>query len=225
MALRTISGIVSSQALITGSVRDALTGLPPFRLPSVTLAYPATTTRPQRPFPLAARVEPSGRFLFGGNGNTVFPRLASGEVLPLQLDVVAPGYQAATHNFTLTATQLARRSEIVEANGLRASVLLIDAPLLDVPFALIPNPVHLAGRVVEADNRDRPIANAEVRVVAPSALGPATTDADGFFALQNLPVALAVTVRVTHVAFDSLERVVLLDFRSPVNRQLFALTT
>jgi hypothetical protein len=43
--------------------------------------------------------------------------------------------------------------------------------------------------------------------------------------LPDLPVALEVTVRVTHADFAALEQVVALRYREPVNQQIFALST
>jgi hypothetical protein len=225
MTLQAIDTVVTHQALIMGSVRDALTNLPLLRAPTVTLMQQATATQPARPYPLAARLSGPGNFVFVGNPYTTFPRLSGGATLALSLAVSAAGYQPAVQDFTLNATQLQRQPGTIMVADSPVPVTLLDAPLFTHDFALSPLPVQLAGRVVEADNRERPIANAQVRVTAPAAVGPATTDAAGFFALPNLPVARSVTVQVTHAAFDTLDTIVQLDYRYPVNQQLFALTT
>jgi hypothetical protein len=225
MTLRAIDAVITSQALITGSVLDALANLPSLQPATVSLAYQATPGRPQRPYPLTARVYPGGQFVFAGSEHSALPRLAAGETLALRLTANAAGYQPATHDFTLTAAQLQRQFTTIFVEGQAVPVTLLDAPLITHDFALFPLPVHLSGRVVEAESRDTPIANAQVRVIVPALLGPATTNVDGFFTLQNLPVASSVTVRVTHVGFTTLETNVQLDYRFPVNRQLFALTT
>ena len=225
MTFRAIDTVVTSQALITGSVHDALTGLPLLSPPTVSLAYQATATQPARPYPLAARVHGSGSFVFAGSPHTAFPLVTGGATLALSLAVSAAGYQPAAQDFTLDAAQLQRQEETITVAGTAVPGAVLAAPLFTQEFALLPLPVHLAGRVVEADNRERPIAGAQVSVTAPSALGPATTNAAGFFTLQSVPVALSITVRVTHAAFDALETIVQLDYRYPVNQQLFALTT
>lgn len=225
MTLRAIDNVVTNQALITGSVRDALTDRPLLTPATVELLYQATATRPARPYPLTARFNAGGGYVFAGNPHTSLPRLATGETLALRLAASAPGYQAQFHDFSLTASQLQRQSGTITVQGAAVPVTLLTPPLLAHDFALSPVPVHLTGRVVEADNHELPVANAQVLVTAPSALGPATTNNDGFFTLQNLPVALSVTIRVSHAGFDPLERTVPLDYRYPVNQQLFALTT
>jgi hypothetical protein len=92
-------------------------------------------------------------------------------------------------------------------------------------IALQPLPLHLAGQVVTADDPATPVPGAQVQVTAPAARGPVTADDRGFFTLRNLPVALSVTVRVTHAGFAPLEQVLSLRYREPVNQQLLALST
>jgi hypothetical protein len=220
MPLRAIDAIISQQALITGNVQDALTGRPPFNPPVVELLYQS----PMRRYPLTAHIRPSGHFVFAGDPATAFPRLEAGAELALRLRASAIGYQAATSDFVLTAAMLQPVAQELDIEGVPTTVLLLNAPLLQRQIALSPVPLHLAGRVVDANDREMPIANAEVRITAPVAHGPVSSDADGFFTLQNLPVALEVTAQVTYAAFTPLTQVIRLEYGHAVHQQLFALS-
>jgi hypothetical protein len=225
MPLTVFDAILVQQALIVGAMHDALTGRPPLQAPTVTLWYQTPPGAPQRLYPLTARVDASGRFTFVGNPTSALPRLAMGEELALRLTASAAGYETAQADFTLTAAALQPTARTVEIDGRAVTIALPNVPLIQHQFALQPLPVHLGGRVVDADNRATPIQNAQVRVTAPALRGPVTTDVDGFFTLHNLPVALAMTVQVTHADFPPLETVITLDYSQPVHQQVFALSS
>jgi len=222
--LRSIDTVVTHQALIVGQVADGLTGrqtLYPF---DVELRYQTGVGQPTQRFPLTPRFASGGLFVFPGLPTTAFPRLSPGETLELRLAVSAPRYQPQEIDITLTDVDLALIDESLNAGTLTATASVLDAPLVEQTFALLPEPIHLGGRVVNADDPQQPVPNAEVRVTAPEARGPVATGAEGFFTLQNLPVAQEITVRVSAlVGFRPFETTVTLDYREPVNRVTFAL--
>ncbi len=225
MEIGAIDRVITQQALIVGRVTDALTGGATLRPATVRLLYQTPAGAPERPYPLAAHTYPDGLFVVPGNPDSAFPRLTGGQTLALRLTASAAGYQAGQVDFTLSAAQVAPASQVRHIAGRDLSMPLLAAPLLTQDIALSPTPIHLSGRVVRADDPAIPITGAQVRVTEPSARGPATTDADGFFTLLDMPVAGQVTVRVERAGFQNLELAVRLDYRQPVNQQTFALKT
>jgi hypothetical protein len=222
--LRSIDTVVTHQALIVGQVTDGLTGARTIHPFDVELRYQTGVSEPPRRFPLTPRVDSGGLFVFPGLSMMAFPRLGPGETLDLRLTISAPRYQTQEIDFTLTDADLALTGEVLSVGALTATASVLDAPLREEVVALLPEPVHLAGRVVSADDPEQPVPNAQVRITAPEARGPVATNVDGYFTLQNLPVAQEVTVRVTAPPdFKRLVTTVRLDYRQPVNRVTFAL--
>lgn len=221
MLLRAIDRVLTDQALITGSVQDALSGLPMLEPAEITLHYQPALGGDARPFPLAPRRLPDGQFVFVGNPTSVFPVLEAGESLALRLTVRAVGYQEKSLDFSLSAEAVAPTETKRRIDERNVAVRVVTAPLAHHTLVLLPEPVHLGGRVVDADDRAVPVAGAEVRLTAPA--GPATTtDDDGFFVLE-MPVVSDVTIAVSHTDFNDTARNIRLDYRQPVNQQSFFL--
>jgi hypothetical protein len=223
MNLASIDRILTQQALITGRVTDGITGRAPLLPPGVELLARLTGGTTRR-FPLIFRVYPDGTFVAAGDPGRAFPRLPAGASLDLRLNAHAAGYQLATFDFSLVAAQLTPTDQARVIDGRNVTVGLLAAPLIEHDFALMPLPVSLAGRVVEADAPETPVAAAQAAISAPAPRGPALTSTDGFFHLADLPVAAEVTVRIAKAGFNTLDRVISLDFGQPVNHQTFALT-
>ena len=222
--LRSVDTVVTHQALIVGRVTDGLTGRPTLYPFTVELRYQTGVGQPLRSYPLTPRTEPSGVFVFPGAPTTAFPQLSPGETLDLRLVVSAARYQGQEVDITLSNADLALTDQTLNAGALTAIASVLDAPLVEQTFALLPEPVHLGGRIVSADDPEQPVPNAEVRITAPDARGPVTTNVDGFFTLQNLPVAEEVTVQVSAPP-NFVQRVttVHLNYRQPVNHVAIAL--
>lgn len=223
MVLRALDTVLFSQALITGRIVDALTGGALLSQPALTLYYQTPPAAPTRPYPLAARLYPDGLFVFAGNPQTAFPRLSPGDTLGLRLTAGAPGYETQEIDFSLTDIDLALQPVTRTIGGQQVVIYMLDAPVSTQEFTLLPLPLYLSGRVVEADNPDTPIANARVRVTAPENRGPAFTNANGFYTLPDMPLAQEITVRARRFGFDDLEKTIQLDYRQPVNQLDFAL--
>lgn len=225
MTLGTIDAVLVQQVLITGQVVDTLTERPVLSPPLVELFYQTPAGEPPRRYPLLARLYPGDLFVFSGAPAFVFPRLAAGGTLDLRLTVSASNYQTWSVDFSLSPTDLALTEQPRQVEGRTVSVAVLAAPLFQQQINLLPQPVHLNGQVVNANEPDTPIQNAEVRVIGPETRGPVNTDADGFFILHNMPVALEIRVRVDRSGFTTLETPIALDYRQPVNRQIFALNS
>jgi hypothetical protein len=223
MTITHVSSIISAQVLFRGRAFDALTNTAPRNRPAVTLFYQTPPGQPQRPYPLAPRVYADGTFVFGGDPNRALPQPVAGETLDLRLTISALGYQIRSFDFSLDENDLGRTEVDRELNGRTEHVRLLDTPLWEQDVALDPIPVHLYGRVVHADDMDTPIENAQVRLTAPETRGPFATDANGAFAILDLPLALQVSVRITRAGFATLEDIIHLDYRRPINQHQFAL--
>lgn len=221
MMLRTTDTISTRQALIVGQITDVLTGRPPFTMPTISLTY---QSEPSRTYPLVGTIQPNGVFSFNGDSGRAFVPLSSGATLDLRLTTEAASYESATFDFSLSESDLAMTPEERLIAGQIVTISLYDAPMINQDLALTPEPVHLAGRVVGIDD-NAPIVGADCEVTAPESRPAVTTDGDGFFTIQNLPVALEITVRVTHPDFETLDTTVPLDFSQPVNQQKFGLTS
>jgi hypothetical protein len=223
MTLASIDRVLTQQALITGRVSDGISGRATLQPPAIELLLRLPGAANRR-FPLNFRIYPDGTFVAAGDAGRAFPPLRAGESLDLRLSARAAGYQPAGFDFSLGTAELTPTDQARVIAGRNVTVSLLPVPLLQHDFALMPLPVALAGRVVEADAPDTPVDAAQVSITAPSALGPVTTSTDGFFTLASLPVADEVTVRVEKAGFKTLVRAISLEFSQPVNRQTFALT-
>jgi hypothetical protein len=223
MQLGTIDRILTQQALLTGAVQDGLTERPTLSPPTITLLYQTPPGESERYYPLRTRVDNNGRFLFFGNPATAFPRLTAGSSLDLMLRVTAPRYQTQEIPFSLSDADLMLNEEEREIDGRSFTLLLLDAPLFEQTVALLPEPLHLNGRIVMADEPDTPLANATVSLLEPEDIGPFTTNTDGYFTIYDLPVVTQVRLHAQHPGFDPLDTHVTLDYRRPVNQMTFAL--
>lgn len=222
---RAIDPAIAHQALIVGRVTDGLTNRPTLRPPAVELTYQTLAGQPPRSYPLNVRLDSSGVFAFAGMPGTAFPRLSPGGTLDLRLTISAPRYQTRTIDFTLSGTDLALIDRTLDVDGELLSASVLDAPLREENVALLPEPVHLGGRVVSADDPETPVAGAHITVTAPETRGPVSTDTDGFFTLHDMPVAQEVTVEVSGLpSFEQIVTTVHLDYRQPVNHVTFALS-
>ena len=223
MQLGVVDRVLIQQALITGQVRDDLTKRPLLYPPMVSLLYQPIPAEPERHYPLTARLYRNGRFVFPGDPTIAFPRLSGGSTLDLLLRVSAPRYQSQEIAFSLSDADLMLTEQAREIDGRSIMLQLLDAPLLEQIVDMLPEPLHLNGRIVEADNPDTPVANVNVRIFAPGEIGSLQTDANGYFTFYNLPVVTNITLRAQRHAFEPLNTNFVLDYRQPVNQMTFAL--
>lgn len=218
-----IDRFFAQQALIVGRVRDGLTEMPTLQPPMVTLYYQAAAGQPLPRYPLQPRLQADGSFVLAGDPTRAFPPLTGVQTLDLRLVVEAAGYQAASEEFSLSAADVTPQPQPRTIAGQTVMLPLLAAPLFEHNFDLLPRPMSLSGRVVDADNPNQAVDGAEVRITAPAPRGPVFSNANGFFNLPDLPVAPQVTVRITKAGFVVLEIPITLDYRQPVYQQTFAL--
>jgi len=208
--------ISTRQTMISGEVTDAFTGGSPRATPVVTVVRDADGAPVHG---TTVRVLPGGRYVIDGDPAALPPAVA----VVLRVEVEAEGYQSARRTVAFTAADLTRVTKVVTLRGASSEVRVIKTPQLGQNVAVTPRPVTLTGRVSQAEDPAEPIAGARVEITVPASVGPAVTDADGFFTLGPAPVAETVTVSVTAPGREPLERVVRLDFRSSVDQRAFAL--
>ena len=223
MQIGAIDRVLTQQALITGEVRDALTERSLLYPPTVTLLYQTAPGEPERCFPLTARLYPNGRFVFAGDSTTAFPRLRGDSMLDLLLRVSATRYQTQKVPFSLSKADLTPTEESREIDGRSVTLQLLDALPFDQSVELLPDSLHLNGRLVESDDPDAPIANASVSISEPSDIGPFSTDADGYFTFYDLPPVAKVRFHAQRSGFVPIDNWISLDYRQPVNQMTFTL--
>lgn len=206
---------VTLQALVSGRITDALTGGAPRSLPAVGFVHDGDA----RPVEGAAvRVRADGLYAVFGDPL----RLPSGQALALRLNVSAEGYTTTSLGVALSAADTALVLRVFPLRGEDTAAPVLAAPARDADLALSPLPVFLGGRVSRAEDGTA-LAGAEIRIIAPAAVGPVASDADGFFTLGPAPVAETVTLRIAAAGRDPLTAEVRLDFRNPVNPGAYAL--
>jgi hypothetical protein len=215
--MASLDTVLSRQALVTGRILDALTGEP---APGPVSVSVIDRNDPERRLPVAVRVVDGGNYVISGDPRTALPQ---GIPVALRVRATAERYDPAEQDIDIAAADTVP-SPVMRTIGEReVELLLLDAPLASRDLSLMPRPVTLTGRVVDAEDRRRGLAGASVRITAPSPRGPATADADGYFTLVDLPVAATVTVRVSAAGHTTLTEDLPLDHRTPTNRRTFAL--
>jgi hypothetical protein len=194
------SSTLATQALISGVVRDSLTGGPPRRPVDVQLIDRNTGDD----FPLRKRVFDDGRFAFHGQPERAFPLLAQ-ETYELRLLAGASSYGTATLDIDIgpVPDQPALISVPVEHAGIEDMQVRLftgdGLPRRELVLEIDRMPVDLMGRVHEASEHSEPVTGAMVSVGEISA----ETDADGRFRLPDpLPVVQSVEVQVTADGFE-----------------------
>jgi hypothetical protein len=163
--LRSVDAVLTRQALITGRVEDGLSGRPPLQPPVVGLYRQDAAGRLGPAFPLSARVLADGQFVFSGDPARAFPDLADDEVLDLRLVVRCTGYQEQAIAISISPDLLAIVTDTRFIGGQLVTIERFNAPLIEQVVQVSPLPVHLAGRVVEAEDPTAPIAGAQVRLI------------------------------------------------------------
>lgn len=203
---------LSRQILISGRIVDGLTGGRPRGGPVVEVDGPPG---------LLLRAGADGVYAISVQPDIAMPRPGD----RITLSISADGYQATTAQILLDAGHLTRLDLAVPLGGEIAELPHFPNLPVTLDLLLLPQPVALKGRVAEADDPALALAGATVRVTAPVPIGPVQTDASGYFSLPAVPVAAAITLRITapdHVAQDFNVRP---DFSLPINHGAFALSS
>lgn len=223
MRLRTVDTALLHQAVVTGRIADGLTGR---RVPgtvTLTPSYRRAGESELRPFPGGSRIHDNGYYALAGDPNDGLPTLAAGQELELRLRVQAEGYSETESVLTLSAAQLARAQSDEDLAGYTVEVERLQAPPARRNIDLLPEPVSLAGKVIAEHDLDSPVAGASVSITAPAAAGPVSTDARGEFRIEDLPVAVEVTVEIAIGGVtESVD--VMLDYRRSINQRTFSIS-
>lgn len=222
MTLRTVSGVVSSQALVAGRVRDALTGGAPPRLSNLSLALRRGGESAFGPFPGPVRLMDGMHFTTWGSLERLFPAGPPPGGLDFRVEVEAPGYRPGLAEFSVPAEHLVPVEEVVQVGDREVRVTAFPNLPRIVEVALEPLPVALAGWVIDDHDPETPVPGATARVTAPAPRGPVTTDERGYFRIPDLPVALSVTVEIRQGP-RSLVQEVALRPTDPLNERTFSL--
>ncbi len=222
MSLRAVSGVVSTQALVAGRIRDALTGAAPARLSSLALALRRGGESVFRPYPGTIRLLDGMHFTTWGSPGRLFPAGPPLAGLDFRLEVHAPGYEAEVVDFSIPAHELTPVDERVRVGEREVRVQGYPSLPRFVEVALTPMPVALGGWVIDDHDPETPVPGATARITAPAPRGPVTSDARGYFRIENLPVALSVTVEIQQGS-RSLVQEVPIRPADPLNERTFSL--
>lgn len=223
MKIKTLDRVLVRQAIITGRVSDALTGEALKIQPSLTLSWRIDDSSEFRAVAAPLRIKPCADFAFYGIPELFFPELEEGQSLQCCLGVQAEGYQDATATFTLNRSQVSPAAITETYSGFTAALSKLDVPVRIENIALQPRPVNLAGLVVEDNDIATPVSGASISITTPAGGGTATTDAQGCFRIDNLPVVAKVTVQVSSEG-NSISEEVLVDYRQRINQRTFSLS-
>jgi hypothetical protein len=209
------SRTLAIQSVISGSIRDGVTGGPPHA--PVTVRLLDRDHPDQAPYPLAGLVTADARFSFHGDPDTALPRLAASPYR-LRVEASARGYAPATVDVDIPATPGQPASQLVPVplDG-PAPVRLFtgDLPVEDLELVLQPNQVRLEGRVVVSNDPNTAVPGATVRLAGHP---DATTDPRGRFAFAApLPRVASVDLTVSANGFDDKLLTHELDYRRPIN--------
>lgn len=215
--------VIVSQALVCGRVTDQVSTSPVSRGLALELWYrpaPEGDEEPAdyRPARLYRRVSRDGYFSFTASGGSVFGDRSPVPAMQFRLEVTAPGYQPLQHEFEMASDRLASLLEAMTLAGESRQVTRVAGPPEELDLPLSPVPLRLTGQVLLDGDPDSPMANAEITVTAPEARPAVTSDDEGFFAIDNLPLAREITLTLSDGSEEQ-EQSLVLDYRQPVNNQ------
>lgn len=218
------SATLPLQVLVSGRVRDSLTGGVPRGVLRVRLVDRGT----QAEWPLLGRVLPDGSFGFFGPADGAFPRLTE-RTYRLRVEASAPNYQADSLDLEVgpAAGQPALVTRPSAVDGIADMQVRLftggGLPRTGVQLSLNRNAVRLRGRVHVAGDPSDGINRAWVKVMTPPR-SSTPTSADGRFELPDpLPVALSIQIRVSAQRFEPLTLTYEPDYTQPVNTLVIGL--
>ena len=214
---------INIQALITGRVSDSVTGqrlTSPFE---VLIEWQLPGEPEYKIFPAAIKHSAGIYFSAAATARTFLPMLLDpGDTVNFRATVSAPGYSQLQQIAAVSGADITPATTTRTINGNSFELELINAPLVDFVFDLEPLAVSLSGLVVEDHDIDTPVAGASVQLLAPEMRPAVTTDSNGRFRLDNLPISSSVTIQAD---FDGEITTIthFVDFSTPVNNQIISL--
>jgi hypothetical protein len=217
--------VIVSQAVISGRVLDQVNGLPVSRGLTLGLWHrPAPQGGAEagdyKPANLYSKVTTDGYFCFSASGGSAFGNREPMPDMQFQVNVEAPGYQTLSHEFELASGRLVSTESELDLAGQSREVTRITGPSENLTLMLSPEPLRLTGQILIDGDLDTPLASAEVTVSAPETRPAVTTNGQGFFAIDNLPLAREITLTINDGNSDQ-SQTVLLDYRQPMNNRRF----
>jgi hypothetical protein len=144
---------------------------------------------------------------------------ASGPNAALRIEASAAGHSAVLATLAIDPAELALVNETRTLGGRPVTLSRIQGAPFRLDVTLDPLPVALEGHVHAAGDPEQPAGGATVEVIVPPGAATAT-DAAGDFRLTALPVAEAITLRITHGG-DAADRIFRPDFSQRINRAVF----
>lgn len=210
---------LASQAIISGSVQDGLTGAAPLGHTAVRLLDRDTGEE----YPMRGTVLADGHFAFFAMPERAFPQLVD---RTYHLRVQATALRYSTDAFDFDIGPIVDQPTVVTVQvptpGVPdLSVRLFTAgglPQTGISLTLDRVAVRLEGRVIVSTNPSLGVANATVQQDPPT--GPSTTTgSDGSFAfVAPLPIALSLQVRISAASFENAIMTLEPDYTRPVNQ-------
>lgn len=169
------------------------------------------------------RVLSGGYTVYMGTASTAFrSNLNPADNVEFRFEVNAQGYEPFQDIITVNALQLTPIDSA--ATTLRHSVeaMLINAPIIQHTINLQPHPVGLQGAVIDDNDLSTPLSGVNVRVIDPVVAPAVTSDTQGRYRIDSLPVASSVTIEVDNsgqvTTFQHL-----VDFATPLNTRIISL--
>lgn len=223
MQFQALDRVLVHQALINGRVTHSLTGDGLFVPLSVLLAWRIEGEPEYLDVHLQPTIKSGGFYAFYGTPTMFFPILESGEKLQCRLTVSAQGFQAKNTEFLLSQAELTPETETQEFSGFDVEIRRFDAPVKVQNISLVPDPVSLAGRVIEDNDMANPLEGVTITVTIPPLAGNVVTDETGYFRIDELPVVEKVTLKAQRNG-DTITQVILLDYGRRINESIFSLS-
>jgi len=224
MTLRVLDKPVLRQALVSARVADSVTGRGPAEFAAELDYDPAGAPEDWRPFPAHFRRSADGWFTFHLDPEREAPALTGIASLRLRVTVRVPGLAPVQQIRTVNAADLALETRSVQVAGRAVDLKRIKGAPFDFSLQIDPAPVALAGFVLRDNDPATPAPLASVTITDPASAVSATTDANGWFRLDALPLARSVGIRATDGA-RVVNQVVHPDFSKPVNETVLSVST
>lgn len=224
MTFVALSEPLARQAVATGRLTEGITGFA-FPVFDAALHYedPGSAGR-WLDYPATFKRGNGGWFAFHLDPQRAAPALDGIAQVNLRMTFAVPGRSPLEVTRSTPGPDLQPTETAVTIAGQPVNVLLLPGAPVDFSTSLDPLPVALAGYVLRDHDPETPAPGATVSITAPAAPTTTLTDAAGWFRLEPLPLAAAVTVRATDGA-RSVEQTVHTDFSTPINQTILSVST
>jgi hypothetical protein len=164
-----------------------------------------------------------GYTVYLGNASALLPSgLNPADNIEFSIEVNARGYEHFQTTLMVNASQLIPVDTTVTTLQHSVEARLINTPFIQHTVDLQPNPVGLQGAVIDDNDFSVPIAGVNVRVIDPVIAPAVTSDTQGRYRIDTLPVASRVTLEVDNLGqVTTFQHIV--DFATPLNTRIISL--